>query len=122
MGEANEVGFVFCVKRICWIAAWGVWLWLGFGLYLELTRELGRVVRTLPPGDDCRIIRFLAGQPLLVVSEFEKENDRYVLQLFDARTGNLVRTSTFPDGEDVGERYSPTNEFVVTEHAVVQKD
>src|SRR6185295_4893402 len=35
------------LKRFLWLAAWGVWLWLGFGLYRELPRELGPRVRKL---------------------------------------------------------------------------
>lgn len=36
------------LKRTLWLAAWSVWLWLGFGLYRELPRDLGRVFCTIP--------------------------------------------------------------------------
>jgi hypothetical protein len=32
------------LKRILWLFAWSVWLWLGFGLYRELPRKPGRLV------------------------------------------------------------------------------
>src|SRR6476660_10364094 len=46
--QRTRPGFLIRIKRICWITAWGVWLWLGFGLYRELPRDLGRVVCKLP--------------------------------------------------------------------------
>ena len=36
------------LSRSLWLAAWSFWLWLGFGLYRELPRELGPVVCRLP--------------------------------------------------------------------------
>jgi len=32
------------LPHFLWLAAWSFWLWLGFGLYRELPRDLGPVV------------------------------------------------------------------------------
>jgi len=55
------------IKRFCWLAAWGVWLWLGFGHYRELPRDVGAVVCKLPfePGVE-HVIGFMKGDDLLL--------------------------------------------------------
>src|SRR5215203_5040798 len=54
-------------KLVFWLAAWSVWLWLGYGLHRELPRDFGPVVRTLPFDVSVdRPLGFLEGDDLLV--------------------------------------------------------
>jgi hypothetical protein len=52
-------------KHLFWLAAWGVWLWLGFGLYRELPRDVGPVVGKLPlEGEADHLLGILEGDDL----------------------------------------------------------
>jgi outer membrane protein assembly factor BamB len=114
---------VFRVKLLLWIAAWSIWAWLGFGLHRELPRDLGRVVCKHPPNENAEVVGFVGDEPFVLVNEMTEPDLDHLLQLWDVRTGTLVRTIAFPEGGDGGiERYSPTREFVVTERTIAQND
>ena len=66
------------LKRGLWITAWGVWAWLGVGLYRELPRDLGLVLWRLPTEPAERFDGFLRLQPSVVT------------RLVDPATGGLA--------------------------------
>jgi hypothetical protein len=75
-------------KRGCWIAAWGVWVWCGFGLYRELPREFGPQVRSLSfPGDSNRIHAFLDGDAF-AVWHYIKNPRSETVAVWNIRTGD----------------------------------
>jgi hypothetical protein len=97
-------------KRCCWLAAWGVWLWLGVGLYRELPRELGPKVGVIPAqmSDRCEFIaetHLVAVHSMLAVP--------FNVRVFDADTGDYVREIAFTD------RWPMLTLRTVTSHGVV---
>jgi len=78
------------VKSACWAIAWGVWVWLGVGLYRELPRELGEEV--------CRVDRPLPGFVLGFVGDGHEvavakgDFDFFSVAVYNAENGNEVRT------------------------------
>lgn len=74
---------MFDVKRLCWIAAWSIWLLLGIGLYRELPRDLGRQVRRVHLRTGEVNYGFAADSHELVVGVPESRTYR----LIDARNG-----------------------------------
>src|SRR5262245_59971685 len=85
------------VKRLLWLLAWGVWLWLGVGLYRELPRELGPMVSQLPVGSRDTLLGFVGGSDEVAV--LVGDEDRYGCRkvgLFDARTGDAVGSPVGP--------------------------
>jgi len=74
-------------KRGFWVAAWGVWAYLGVGLYRELPRELRAPVCKLAFAKSEEPVGFLHGEDV-VVSKVQKE-DPYDprFTLWNARTG-----------------------------------
>jgi hypothetical protein len=54
------------LTRSLWLAAWSFWLWLGFGLYRELPRDLGRVIFHHPNADEQFVVGFVDHSPQLV--------------------------------------------------------
>jgi hypothetical protein len=74
------------MKRGMWVAAWGAWVWLGFGLYRELPRDPGPILNKLSPPTDWYYLPPASG---LVVGRKQQNGDVLVWQ---ARTGELVRT------------------------------
>src|SRR5262249_51644605 len=82
------------ICRGLWIAAWTFWVWLGFGLYRELPRDLGPVVYEprFEPGEQLQ--GFLRDQPAFMT----KVNDTAVFRLHNARTGEIESTMR-DDGE-----------------------
>lgn len=84
------------LKRFCWLSAWCVWLWLGFGLYRELPRELGPVVCKLPLGTgEYSSLGFIADDDLVVFREPLRIGGRRFF-VFDARQGILARELEIP--------------------------
>ena len=90
------------IRRLAWLAAWGVWAWLGVGLYRELPRDLGAPIATLPArtlgkdvspvgfiGDTNRFVRIRHGSSLTST-----------LEIFDAETGGLVQSIEGPGYSD----------------------
>jgi hypothetical protein len=94
-----------------WLAAWSVWLWLGFGLYRELPRCLGPTVSRLPLQGGENVFGFLGGSEQIVLSP---ESGDPQFQTFDARTGEKIRDFTFPGGWRVSpERHIRTHGIVL---------
>jgi hypothetical protein len=62
------------ISRTLWLAAWGLWTWLGVGLYRELPRDIGPKFRDLGYQESERSIGFLHGENV-VVSDFEMPDD-----------------------------------------------
>jgi len=54
------------LKRGAWLLAWGVWAWLGVGLYRELPRGLGPVVSTIPKERNEVIVSRFGERPTLI--------------------------------------------------------
>src|SRR5688572_19595348 len=86
--------------RILWLAAWSVWLWLGFGLYRELPRDLGPVVCSLPGGDRTGFSGFLGEEPRFVTDEFRDRNKPSLMEIWDARTGVNIASYQGPIGAE----------------------
>jgi len=74
-------------KRLLWLLAWSVWVYLGVGLYRELPRELGTRVCKLAFEKSEEPLGFLHGEDV-VASKVQKE-DAYDprFTLWNARTG-----------------------------------
>jgi len=77
------------LKRGCWLAVWCVWLWLGFGLYRELPRDLGPVVCKLPLNPTEQFEGFLRGMPSVVTKDFDSSIAKYVFRRRSATTGEV---------------------------------
>jgi hypothetical protein len=78
------------LKRILWLSAWSVWVWLGFGLYRELPRDLGPVVCKLAFAESEEPLGFLHGEDV-VVSRFQKDGvDESLITLWNARSGSKL--------------------------------
>lgn len=80
------------VKRGCWVAAWGVWVWLGLGLYRELPRNFEKGVK-LDAAFELPAYGFIGDSHEVVVSSSNRgpKWGRQVFQIFDADTGRLIR-------------------------------
>jgi hypothetical protein len=76
------------VKRGLWVAAWGCWLWLGFGLYRELPRDLGPVVASIPMTNQ-QVAGFV-GEANLVALVTGRVSP--TVELFDCETGQRKQT------------------------------
>jgi hypothetical protein len=81
-----------------WIIAWCVWLWLGFGLYRELPRDLGPVVCNLKLSQGERVTGFDAERPEVIVAKKDYSAKTLTLSAFDPHTGERIREiGTRPD-------------------------
>jgi len=84
------------VRPGLWIAAWGVWVCCGFGLYRELPRDPGLPLATIPKGwrggfiDDTN--RLIGGV---------KDGDADAIQITDAETGAVVSSTDGPSMDDI---------------------
>ena len=79
------------LKRILWLAAWSVWLWLGFGLYRELPRELGPVVCALPLKSTEDAMSFLHNRPSILTFDDDPDERLPIVRLRNERTGEIER-------------------------------
>jgi hypothetical protein len=84
------------VKRIFWLAAWSVWLWLGLGLYRELPRDLGPVVCKLKVKGAERALGFLADGRKFATQTGSGNREKPEVQLWDATNGAFLRTISVP--------------------------
>jgi hypothetical protein len=86
------------LKRFLWLSAWSVWLWLGFGLYRELPRELGPVACQLPqPGVFTFQLGFVADTDLFAMQvPADTAPLRLQLLLIDAASGREIRRGPLP--------------------------
>lgn len=85
--------------NILWLTAWGVWLWLGVGLYRELPRDLGPVVCKLPLTPTEKFVDFLHGAPSVITKNYDSLHARAVFRRRSAVTGEIEFELT-PDGRD----------------------
>jgi hypothetical protein len=83
------------VWRGMWAAAWGTWLWLGFGLYRELPRDFPLVCDlSLPPNSI--VCGFLGDTHEVVFHERgASPQDGSHLYCVDAANATLLRTTKF---------------------------
>src|SRR5688572_11675447 len=80
------------LKRVLWLAAWSVWLWLGFGLYRELPRDLGPVVCSYRLNRDEQVDGFLPGGESFLVSQFGPDDRLPTFQIRSVATGEIQST------------------------------
>ena len=83
------------VKRGCWVAAWGVWVWLGVGLWRELPRDLGSPTCRLPL-DKSEIIVGLLDDPVAAVSVAKSDDDRMNVRLWNVTSAATTRSFAGP--------------------------
>lgn len=83
------------IARCCWLAAWGVWFWLGFGLYRELPKKLGPRTCKLPIGSGNEAFGFV-GETNLIAVQVGSYGPIRNLALFDAQSGNEVGRRPLP--------------------------
>jgi hypothetical protein len=87
--EANGVrGVMKRLRRCCWLAAWCVWVWLGFRLHHELPRNLGPMICQIPLEKGWWVEGFLDEQLQIVVHDNHNPSRHAV---FDAKTGACIR-------------------------------
>jgi hypothetical protein len=88
------------LSRSLWLAAWSFWLWLGFGLFRELPRELGPMVvkLKLDESDDGMETPegFLADADEIVTTVVSTERGVFA-RVRSATTGDLVREYRIAD-------------------------
>jgi hypothetical protein len=82
------------LKRGLWIAAWAVWLWLGFGLYRELPRGLGPPVSVVCLVEDERVAGFLP-------------DDRTIITLLDVEGATRVTLHDVETGRNTQQWQGP---------------
>jgi len=78
-----------------WAAAWGAWVWAGFGLYRELPRNLGPVACQLPFGGHENAMAFIDGKDELVAHDRGDGRpfwNRSFVNVYDAKTGEKLRS------------------------------
>jgi hypothetical protein len=80
--------------RSLWLAAWSFWLWLGFGLYRELPRELGPVACRAPVQQSEFPLGFVKDRPLVVIQPRFNPKDP-IFKVFDANSGAFVHDIAF---------------------------
>jgi hypothetical protein len=78
-------------NRFLWLLAWGVWVWLGFGLYRELPCSRGSQLRRLPLADKESVLGFLPGGPYVATLRAIEETSASTASVYDASTGATVR-------------------------------
>jgi len=84
------------IKRGLWLSAWGVWAWLGVGLYHQLPREPGPATCTLPlNSNDVGNLGFL-GQSNRFAVLHDMETQRARLSIYNATDGSLDKETLWP--------------------------
>src|SRR5262245_58348328 len=86
---------------VFWLLAWSVWFILGVGLYRELPRELGPVVRVLPFQSRERTMGFLPDGKSVATMLLPGRNGPTTIFVYDVETGNRVRTISGPSYEEL---------------------
>ena len=84
------------IKRGLWLAAWGVWLWLGVGLYRELPRDIGAVVSRIPTERDFPILGFVGDSDHVAVQSPDSRASPSRIRVYEVATRILIRESIFP--------------------------
>jgi hypothetical protein len=89
------------IGRVFWLAAWSVWLWLGFGLYRELPRELGPIARELPIASGEAVLGFIGETNLIATQAAKDQFTPAILTIFNAETGRLVNRFEGPPMNEI---------------------
>lgn len=76
-------------KRTLWLAAWGVWVWLGVGLYRELPRKSGPQLSNVNFHGLKMPMGFVGEQDVIAVQTSSRNNVRN-LTLCNARNGHVI--------------------------------
>jgi hypothetical protein len=79
------------LRRAVWIAAWGVWLWLGMSLHRELPRTHGSPVSTLPFATGEEPLGFLPNSTAFAAIQSADDDSPATITIYDALTGEVVR-------------------------------
>src|SRR5262245_1890612 len=87
---------MFWFKRILWLAAWCVWLWLGFGLHRELPRDLGPAVSKLKVTGTQYPLGFLPDGRRFATNTWPTLNDPKSVFVWDVTNGNHLETIPTP--------------------------
>ena len=75
------------VKLLFWCAAWGVWVWLGVGLYRELPRDIGPVVLRLALEDGERPLGLMPGERSFVTRQVNRGTTKRWIRRRSVSTG-----------------------------------
>jgi hypothetical protein len=75
------------LSRSLSLAAWSFWLWLGFGLYRELPRQLGPPVCTLPLERGAMALGWVSDTNYYAIQSAHSRDRDVGILLFDAETG-----------------------------------
>jgi hypothetical protein len=89
------------LKRCIWLTAWGVWVWLGFGLYRELPRELGKPIARFPAPQSSLFVHFVGETNLIAILVDNNERGTTV-DAYDAETGRLIYSTPGPPSSNFG--------------------
>jgi hypothetical protein len=85
------VRFKRFIRRAFWLAAWGAWIWCGFGLARELPRAPWLYANKLSVDSRETVFGFLHGDNSVVC--YKMSNGRPQISLLDARTSRRIQTS-----------------------------
>jgi hypothetical protein len=101
-------------KRLLWLAAWGVWIWLGFGLHRALPRDLGPVACSHPLGDRTSFVGFLGDESKFVTVTMRDREKPAGLAVWDAFTGKQIAAFDGPIGAEGTEYdFNPKQTFAL---------
>ena len=84
------------VSRGCWLAAWGTWVILGFGLYDHLPRRLGAPITGLPLGPGVFPLGFVGANDTFAIQTAWEQGAAPGILLLNARTGANVGKRRLP--------------------------
>jgi len=77
------------LNRCIWLAAWGVWIACGFGLYRGLPRELGPALYKLSLRPNEKVRGFLHGSPSIITREYGPAAGHAVFRRRNAANGDI---------------------------------
>src|SRR5688572_1621593 len=78
------------LKRFLWLFAWSVWIWLGFGLYRELPRNLGSSAFMIPLDGKLLPLGFVDNGSVLAVLKQPSNRSGYDLLFWETVTGRSM--------------------------------
>lgn len=79
------------LSRTAWLALWGIWLWLGFGLYRELPRDLGPKVCSLDLIVGSEFMwGFAPERPEVITYVWTNSKRRTIYFAYDVHTGKRI--------------------------------
>jgi hypothetical protein len=84
------------VKRGLWIAAWGCWGWLGFGLAHQLPRSLGTPIAKLPGEKEAMALGFVGASNTYAVQASKSRKAGTEIILLDPETGREIGERRLP--------------------------